>query len=311
MRKISVMSRIRDLAHILDRHSATLGYGTHESAIPRVALIRSEHPTDRMHTVYRPAVCIVAQGAKRSIAGDAILSYAPGDYLTVSVDLPVIGEVTVASPDEPYLCVKLELSPALLGDLMLQGGVQSPSDGDPDLGLAVSVASGDILDATIRLVTLLDRPDAVPVLAPLYERELCYFLLNGAQGRRLRQMALAEGRTAQITKAIHWIGTQFREPISIEDAAAVAGMSTSAFHHHFKAVTALSPLQYQKQLRLQEARRLMVSDGGDATTAAFAVGYSSSQQFSREYARLFGAPPQRDVTRLRAEANGTGIAAPA
>ncbi len=288
-----------------------LGYGTHESVIPRVALIRSEHPTDRMHTVYHPAVCIVAQGAKRSIAGDAILSYAPGDYLTISVDLPVIGEVTVASPEEPYLCVKLELSPALLSDLMLQIGTPGGRNGDPDLGLAVSAASEEVLGAAIRLVSLLDRPDAIPVLAPLYERELCYFLLHGAQGHRLRQMALGEGHTAQITRAIRWIAARFREPISIDDAAAVAGMSASAFHHHFKAVTALSPLQYQKQLRLQEARRLMVSDGGDAASAAFAVGYSSSQQFSREYSRLFGAPPQRDATRLRAAANGMGIAEPA
>jgi AraC-like DNA-binding protein len=298
------MTRIAELSRLLDRHSATPGAGTHDCAVPRLALIRSEQPTDRMHTVYRPAVCITAQGAKRTIAGERVLRYGPGDYLTISVDLPVVGEVTAASAEEPYLCMKLEPDPAQLSDLLIGGA--AAADDEPDLGLAVAKATDDILDAAIRLVGLLDRPEAIPALAPLYERELCYFLLQGPQGARLRQLALAEGRMAQIVRAIRFITERFREPISVEDAAAEAGMSASSFHQHFKAVTAQSPLQFQKLLRLQEARRVLVADGGDAASAAFAVGYSSPQQFSREYVRLFGLPPQRDAARLRAEAAATG-----
>lgn len=301
------MSRIADLARLLDRHSAALGPGTHDCAVPHLALIRSEQPTERMHTVYRPAICITAQGAKRTIAGDRTLRYGPGEYLTISVDLPVVGEVTVASKAEPYLCVKLEPDPTMLGDLLI--GAAPPTDAEPDLGLAVAKASDDILDAAIRLSGLLDRPEAIPVLAPLYERELCWLLLQGPQGARLRQLALAEGRTAQIVRAIRFITERFREPLSVEDAASEAGMSASSFHQHFKAVTAQSPLQFQKLLRLQEARRLLVAEGGDAASAAFAVGYSSPQQFSREYARLFGLPPQRDATRLRAEPGGSHMVA--
>jgi AraC-like DNA-binding protein len=305
------MDRIAELARLIDRHTAALGSGPHQTAIPRVALIRAERPSERMHTVYRPAACIVAQGAKRSIAGDSLFTFGPGEYLTISVDLPVIGEVTIASQDEPYLCLKFELDPAQLGDLLLETSGPAQRDDEPDLGLAVSTATPEMLDSCIRLMGLLDRPEALPALAPLYERELAYLLLTGAQGARLRQMAIGEGRMAQIVKAIRWITERFREPISVEDAAAAAGMSPSSFHLHFKAVTAQSPLQYQKLLRLQEARRLLVTDGGDAASVGFAVGYSSPQQFSREYARLFGAPPQRDAARLRGEVGGAEVAASA
>lgn len=293
------MTRIADLARLLDRHTAALGTGTHDSAVPRLALIRAERPTERMHAVYRPSVCITAQGVKRTIAGERVLRYGPGDYLTISVDLPVVGEVTAASKREPYLCLKLQPDPAQLSDLLIAGS--SASDEEPDLGLAVAKVTDEIVDAAVRLAGLLDRPEAIAALAPLYERELCYFLLQGPQGARLRQLALGEGRMAQIARAIRFITDRFREPIAVEEAAAEAGMSASSFHQHFKAVTAQSPLQFQKLLRLQEARRLLVAEGGDAASAAFAVGYSSPQQFNREYARLFGLPPQRDAARLRAE----------
>jgi AraC-like DNA-binding protein len=258
-----------------------------------------------MHTVYTPSICIVAQGAKRSIAGSSVLGYGPGQYLAVSVDLPVIGEVTAASPSNPYLCLKLDLACAQLSDLLLDAPLPRDVEKQPDLGLSVSVLTPEMLDAATRLVGLLDKPWAIGTLGPLYERELLFFLLAGPQGGRLRQIAHAEGRTAQIVKAIRWIRVRFREAIAVEDVAAVAGMSASSFHEHFKAVTAYSPLQYQKLLRLQEARRLMVSAGSDAASASFAVGYSSPQQFSREYARLFGAPPQRDAARLRSQPAST------
>jgi AraC-like DNA-binding protein len=303
-----MMGRIKDLARLLDRHTGDLGPGIHESAIARVELVRAECPSEKIHAVYRPSLCVIAQGAKRSIAGSSILSYSPGEYLTASVDLPVIAEIVTASKTEPYLCLKLELDPAQLNDILIESGASTHAEEDPELGLSVGTTSADMLDAAIRLVGLLDRPDAIPALAPLYERELSFFLLMGPQGARLRQIALAESRTAQIVKAIRWITARFREPISVEDAAAEAGMSVSSFHQHFKAVTALSPLQFQKQLRLQEARRLLVSAGSDAASAGFAVGYASPQQFSREYARMFGAPPQRDAARLRVAANGVRIA---
>jgi AraC-like DNA-binding protein len=293
------MSRIADLARLIDRHSAELGPGVHQNVIDRVSLARSEQPSEQLHTVYNPSLFIVAQGAKRSIAGDSVLAYGPGQYLAVSVDLPVIGEVVAASPSKPYLCLKLTLDCTQLSDLLLGARLPALTETQPDLGLAVHTLSPEMLDVAVRLIGLLDRPSAIPTLAPLYERELLYFLLAGPHAGRLRQIARAEGRTAQITKAVRWITTRFREPISVEDAAAEAGMSASSFHEHFKAVTAHSPLQYQKLLRLQEARRLLVSTGIEAASAAFAVGYSSPQQFSREYARLFGAPPQRDATRFR------------
>lgn len=294
------MSRIEDLARLLDRHSAQLGPGVHQNVIDRVSLARCEQPSEQLHTVYNPSLFIVAQGAKRSIAGNSVLAYGPGQYLAVSVDLPVIGEVVEASPSKPYLCLKLALDCTQLSDLLLGARFPVHTEAEPELGLAVSALSPEMLDAALRLVGLLDRPAAIPTLAPLYEREFLYFLLAGPQGGRLRQIARAEGRTAQIAKAVRWITARFREQISVEDAAAEAGMSASSFHEHFKAVTAHSPLQYQKLLRLQEARRLLVSTGMDAASAGFAVGYSSPQQFSREYARLFGAPPQRDANRLRA-----------
>jgi AraC-like DNA-binding protein len=298
------MNRIQDLARLLDRHTAKLGPGIHETVIERVALVRQERPSEQMHTVYNPLICIVALGAKRSIAGSSALAYGPGQYLAVSVDMPVIGEVVAASPSNPYLCLKLDLDCTQLSDLLLDARLPTSVEEQPDLGLSVSLLTPEMLDAATRLVGLLDKPWTLGTLGPLYERELLYFLLAGPQGGRLRQMALAEGRTAQIVKAVRWIRARFREAITVEDAAATAGMSPSSFHEHFKAVTAHSPLQYQKLLRLQEARRLMVSAGSDAASAAFAVGYSSPQQFSREYARLFGAPPQRDAARLRAQPGG-------
>jgi AraC-like DNA-binding protein len=303
------MGNIQDLALLIDRHSSGLGDGIHDTAIPNTALVRAEAKSEQLHTIYRPCVCIVAQGSKRTIAGPSILDYAPGQYLTVSVDLPVLGQITDASAEKPYLCLKVELDPGMLGDLMLESALQAGKDDEPELGLQVSPVSPEIIDAAHRLVSLLGRPQQIGVLAPLYERELAFLLLAGPQGARLRRMAMREGRSAQVAKAIRWIAENFRDAISIEDAAAKANMSPSTFYEHFKNVTALSPLQFQKQLRLQEARRLLVSDGVDAASASFAVGYSSPQQFNREYARLFGAPPQRDASRLRAANNGGATAA--
>ncbi len=279
-------------------------YATHEgiqaTALPRVTLFRADRPTEPIHGVYEPALCIVAQGAKRVIAGDSQLYYDPAKFLVVSVDSPVLGEVIEASPDKPYLCVRLDLDRAVLGQLMLEAGISAAADAPASASLQVSALTPELLDAATRLIRLLDRPGDIAVLAPLAEREILYRLLLGDQGARLKQIAVADGKLQQVNRAIGWIKKNFREPFSIEAVTGEARMSASALHAHFKAVTAMSPLQYQKQLRLQEARQLMLIQAVDAATASHSVGYESPSQFSREYARTFGLPPIRDIARMKA-----------
>lgn len=267
------------------------------TAIPRVGLVRSDTPTLPVGVVYQPMLCIVAQGAKRTLLGDNIVEYGAGQFLVVSVDLPITGAVVQASPDAPYLAVRLALDPTMLADMLL--ALPDVAQETPSPGLAVSPVTPDLLDAAVRLLRLLDRPTDIPMLAPLAEREILYRLLTGAQAPMLRQIAWAHSRTAQVGRAIGWIRKHFAEPLRIEAVARRANMSTSTFHRHFKAVTAMSPLQYQKQIRLQEARRLLLAGQADAASIGFAVGYESPSQFSREYARLFGQPPVRDAVRLR------------
>jgi AraC-like DNA-binding protein len=267
------------------------------TAIPRVGLVRSDTPTLPVGVLYQPMLCIVAQGAKRTLLGDTIVGYSAGQYLVVSVDLPITGSVIQASPDAPYLALSLALDPAVLADMLLT--LPGAAQDAPLPGLAVSPMTPDLLDAAVRLLRLLDRPADIPMLAPLAEREILYRLLTGAQAPMLRQIALAHSRLAQVGQAIGWIRSHFAEPLRIDDVAQRANMSASTFHRHFKAVTAMSPLQYQKQIRLQEARRLLLAGQADAASIGFSVGYESPSQFSREYARLFGQPPLRDAVRLR------------
>ncbi|MBP0444750.1 AraC family transcriptional regulator [Roseomonas sp. SSH11] len=303
------MSRHAELALLIDRLTEDLGDGIHTTRIPRLALIRSAQPTDGLHTVYGPSVCIVAQGTKRTIAGEAVLDYAPGHYLIVSVEIPVIGQVTRATAEEPYLCLRLDLDPAMLGGLLIEAGMHRRREPEPGLGIMLSYTTPEIMDAVIRLTRLLSTPGDIPVLAPLVERELLYRLVNGDQAAMLHGIAMGESRAAGIARAVNWIKDHFREPLRVEKLAEIAHMSPSALHQHFKTVTAMSPLQYQKQLRLQEARRLILSAQSDAAGASFAVGYGSPSQFSREYARLFGAPPLRDIARLRGGEEGARMAA--
>ena len=268
----------------------------------KASVVRASKPSEPTHGVFGAAVCVVAQGRKQVLAGGAVLAYDAMNYLVASVDLPVIGQVVEASPEEPYLCFKMTLDPAVIGDLLLQlGGEQAlAQDAGPLVGaMAVSQVNPPLLDAVMRMVRLIDTPRDAAVLAPLIEREILYRMLLGDQGPRLAQIARADGRMRQVKRAIGWIKQNFDQPFSIEDLAAEARMSPSALHRHFKAVTALSPLQYQKQIRLQEARKLILVQRLDAGSAGHAVGYDSASQFSREYARLFGAPPLRDAARLR------------
>jgi AraC-like DNA-binding protein len=250
--------------------------------------------------VYEPALVIVAQGSKEVLLAGEVFRYDPAHSLLVSVDLPVTARVVEASPDRPCLVIRIALDPAVVAEL-LASAMTAPPLGSPTRGLAVSPVEPPLLDAAVRLVSLLDSPQDVEPLAPLVLREITYRVLMGPHGTRLRQIASAGAPTQRIAKAIHWLKGHFADPLRIESLAKQVKMSPSAFHLRFKDVTAMSPLQYQKRLRLQEARRLMLGEGLDAAEAAFRVGYESPSQFSREYRRMFGSPPRQDVTALKLE----------
>lgn len=289
-----------DLARLIDRYAGA--DGVHATPLPRLQLIRASAPTEPMIAPYEPALCIVAQGEKQAILGAQTLRYDPAKFLVVSADVPVICHISKASAAAPYLCLKLDLDLAALSAMMLEFGVE-PARGDaPGPALALSVATPEMIDAAGRLVALTGDPQAARALAPLAEREILYRLMTGEQGDKIRQIAVSDSKLAQVSRAIRWIKQHFNKPFSIETVAAEARMSPSALHQHFKAVTSMSPLQYQKRLRLQEARRLMLLESLDAASAGHRVGYESASQFSREYARAFGAPPMRDIERMRSGA---------
>ena len=288
---------VAELAERIERHSGE--GGRRSTAIGGLSLYRASRPTEPVRIVYEPALCMVAQGRKRVILADEIYLFDPAWFFLASVALPVAGEVIEASPEKPYLDLRINLDPGVLGELVGEGGLTYPSNLPPTRALAVSLVEPPLLDAVGRLLALLDSPGDIPVLAPLILREITYRLLTGEQGGRLRQIVAGDGRARRVARAIQWLKAHFAEPFAIETLAHQVRMSPSALHHHFKAVTAMSPLQYQKQLRLQEARRLMLGEGLDAAAAGYRVGYESPSQFSREYRRLFGRPPRRDLISLR------------
>jgi len=290
------MDRIAELAAVIDRY--VVGTGVCSTAMPHVSLIRADAPSTPTPAVYEASLCIIAQGSKRVSIGEHSVVYDAAHYLLVSVDLPLVGHVLDASPERPYLCCKIDLDVAMLADLMASEGGGVVRTDLPVLG--VYPGDPDLIDAACRLVGLLDRPDTIRALAPLIKREILYRLLTGPHGPMLRHVATAGSHLNQVSRAIAAIRRRFDAPIRIDDVAAEAGMSSSSLHAHFKAITRMTPLEYQKQLRLQEARRLMLSEGATASTAGFAVGYESPSQFSREYRRLFGAPPRADIERLHA-----------
>ena len=290
---------LEKLASAIERRTAD--DGGFETAVPTLRLSRFSAPSDLTALVYEPSLCLVAHGAKEVLLADEAYRLDPAKSLLVSVDLPVAARVIEASPRHPYLAVRIALDTAVVGEL-LADGLTDPVIGLPARGLAVTPVDAPLLDAVTRLVSLLDSPQDVGPLAPLVLREITYRLLTGPQGARLRQIVSAGAPAQRIARAIRWLKDHFADPLRVESLARHVRMSPSAFHLHFKAVTALSPLQYQKRMRLQEARRLMLGDGLDAAEAAFRVGYESPSQFSREYRRLFGAPPRQDVSALRVEA---------
>ncbi|SDG90845.1 transcriptional regulator, AraC family [Duganella sp. OV458] len=250
-----------------------------------------------MPVVYEPTACFVAQGRKRATLGASVFHYDPSSYLVASVGLPVMGTVIEASVTHPYMSIQLDLDAADLGELALN--YPQPAESVPAAGLTLNQMTPGLLDAATRLVGLLDTPDDIAALAPLAVREILYRLLTGPNGGAIYALTQADSRQSQIARAILWIRAHFKDGWRIDDLAGIAGMSRSAFHEHFKAMTAMSPLEFRTQLRMQEARRLMVSDGLDAANAGYHVGYDSPSQFSRDYSRLFGASPAKDASRLR------------
>ncbi len=262
-------------------------------------LSRSSLPLKPLHSVLKPSVCVIAQGSKEVLLGDSRYRYDPSHYLLATVELPHVSQVLEASKERPYLSLRLELAPTLVSSVMVEAGYSSPRDHADVRAIDVSPLDMHLLDAIVRLTRLLDSPADAPVLLPLITREIIYRLLRGEQGTRLRHLAIQGGYTPHIARAVGRLRRDFDQPLRIEQIARELGMSVSGFHHHFKAVTAMSPLQFQKRLRLQEARRLMLSEDLDAASAAYRVGYRDASHFNREYKSLFGVPPMRDVQQLR------------
>jgi len=286
---------LRELQALIARHARP---GVNESALPGVRVMVSTVPTEIVHCVNEPGVGLVVQGGKRTVVGDQVFEYGGGDFVVSSVELPIASRVVRASVRQPYLACRMTLDPAAIATLLLEspGADEAP---DVPCGMGVRTAPAELLDAMLRLLRLLDAPRDAPVLRPLVEREILWRLLCGSQGGRVRQIGLADSRLAQVSHAIRWIRQRYAETITIEQLAAVAAMSVSSFHRHFRGVTAMSPIQFQKQIRLQEARARLLAEADDVAAVGYAVGYDSASQFSREYARMFGAPPGRDAARLR------------
>ncbi len=267
--------------------------------IPGLTLFRHDGPTEPLSITYEPSVCLVAQGRKSVSVGDETFVYDANNYLVTSVHVPGMVHIIEATADMPYLGLALKLDQRELSQLILDTRLPAPPRQPSGRGVAISGVTLPLLAAFQRLIDLLSDERDIPILAPMIQREILYRLLTGDHGERLRQMASAGSQTHQIAQAITWLKENFRLSVSIDELASRVCMSPSTFYHHFRTMTAVSPLQFQKQLRLQEARRLMLEERVEAATAAFHVGYESPSQFNREYNRLFGAPPLRDITNYR------------
>lgn len=274
-----------------------------ETGIPRVAMVQGAIPEHMLAAVYDPMINLILQGSKSMTVGDRTLRYDPATYFVMSIGLPAVGTVHPAATGEPYLAVSLTLDPTVLATLL--SDLPEPAGRyDHNAGFSVAAVTPELMDAWLRMLRLMGNPEAIAALAPVYEREILYRVLQGPHGWMLREIAAPDTAMARVSQAIQWIRRDFAEPIRVEALAQKAAMSVSAFHRHFKAVTNLSPLQYQKRVRLLQARTLMVASAKNVTSAAFEVGYESATQFSRDYARVFGLPPARDAARILGENRG-------
>ncbi|MDE1178812.1 MAG: AraC family transcriptional regulator [Edaphobacter sp.] len=297
-------------------------YGTREGftpaaftsdTLPGIRFTTTPSAGDPVCAVEGPAFAVVLQGAKRTVVGPSSYRYSAGQYLVLSLELPITATAVDASPQQPLLSFGMRLRAAHIASLLLEmpatppnskivsSSASSPESGQASSGVAVSDAGPDLLDAVLRLVQLIDRPSDIPILAPMIEREILWRLLTGPQGALIRQIGLADSRLSQISRSVSWIRHNYNKSFRTEDLAQLSGMSVSTFHRNFRTVTAMTPLEYQKQIRLQEARTRLLADPRDIAAIGFAVGYDSPSQFSREYRRLFGDSPGRDAQRLHAQ----------
>ncbi len=262
-------------------------------------LNRVSQATERIHSVSKLAFCVIAQGAKEVYLGGSRYPYDAENYLLSTVELPVTGRIVQATEEYPYLSLRLNLEPALVSSVMIEAALPPPRSHGDAKAVVVSRLDSGLLDASLRLVKLIESPSEAHVLLPLVKREIVFRLLTGEQGNRLRHLASLGGHSHRIAQAVERLRQDFDRPLRIESLAKELGMSSSGFHHHFKAITDMSPLQFQKQTRLQEARRLMLGESLDAASAGYRVGYDDASHFSRDYKRLFGHSPMRDIERLR------------
>jgi AraC-like DNA-binding protein len=277
-----------------------------ETGIPRLAMVQGEIPAHLLAAVYEPMINLILQGSKSMTIGDRTLDYDPATYFVMSIELPAVGQVHPAASGEPYLAVSLTLDPTVLATLLAD--LPKPvGQYKKDAGFSVASVTPELMDAWVRMLRLMNRPEDIAALAPVYEREILYRVLQGPHGWMLRDIAAPDSAMARVSLAIQYIRREFAESIRVEALAQRAAMSVSAFHRHFKAVTALSPLQYQKRVRLLQARTLLVAHAKSVTSAALEVGYESATQFSRDYARVFGLPPARDAARIQGEILGEQI----
>jgi AraC-like DNA-binding protein len=268
-------------------------------AFSGIFIYRSSKPTESDISVLKPAFCIIAQGSKDVLLNDELFHYDSGSYLISTLDLPIKSNVVEASPEKPYLNLRIDLDPASVASVLIEAGIETKKNSASVKAMDVSPVDADLLDAALRLVKLLDAPDEMKFLAPPVIREIIYRLLKGRQSERLSHLVAAEGNARRISRVVKQLRENIDQPLRIGSLARELGMGVSGFHNHFKSVTMMSPLQFQKQMRLQEARRLMLAENMDVATASFRVGYEDPSYFSREYKKLFGTPPHRDIARLR------------
>lgn len=295
----AIAHQCQELAALVTRHTDGKGDGFHKTAIEQLEFQRESSASTSLQGVCEPILAILVQGKKEALLGEETYRYSAAQYLVVSVDLPLSAFIVEATPEQPYLGFKLNLDPRQLCDIITAQTSVIEEKNNSVRGLFVSTVDAPLLDCAMRLTRLLDTPQDIPILAPMIIREIYYRLLMGEQGEAVRQIATSGSNMQRIAEVIKLIKADFTKPMRVEELAGQASMSPSSFHHHFKKVTSMSPLQYQKQLRLLEARRLMLAENSDAANAAYQVGYESPSQFSREYSRMFGAPPIRDIERLR------------
>ncbi|MBD1997989.1 AraC family transcriptional regulator [Oculatella sp. FACHB-28] len=292
------IAKCAELAALVDRHTSSERSGYYPTAIDPLVFVRCDN-SKTIQDVSEPLFAIVVQGEKKLSLNDEVFQYGVAQYLVMSVDLPLSVCMIEATPDQPYLGLKLKLDPVQLCEIIAQTNPDIDKQENSVRGWCVSDAGPSLIDCAIRLATLLDTPQDIPFLAPMIVREIYYRLLTDKQGEAVRQIATSGSNMQRIAEVIRQIKAEFTKPLRVEELAEQANMSAASFHRHFKTVTSMSPLQYQKHLRLLTARQMMLGEAIDATQAAYRVGYESTSQFSREYSRMFGAPPMRDIERLR------------